>query len=164
MEHGQDRAGVVADGWLPHTVRAMAHLIAQRTSREVETTARDWRGCRTHARASSGSATSRHVVRGRRSASTPAVALGGVARRGHGKRGPRRGDAATSAAAERPRGPGRSARHRAAREISADHGRTRCPRGRERKPQRRAEYVPPGSARRSVVRAEPSGRRLERLR
>jgi hypothetical protein len=29
------RAGVVAGGWLPHTARAMAHLIAQGTSREL---------------------------------------------------------------------------------------------------------------------------------
>jgi len=32
------RAGVVADGWLPHTARAMAHLLAQGTSREAEAT------------------------------------------------------------------------------------------------------------------------------
>src|SRR5689334_4658848 len=35
------RAGVVADGWLPHTARAMAHLLAQGTSREAEATARE---------------------------------------------------------------------------------------------------------------------------
>jgi hypothetical protein len=35
------RAGVVADGWLPHTARAMAHLIAQGTSREAEVTGRE---------------------------------------------------------------------------------------------------------------------------
>jgi hypothetical protein len=35
------RAGVVADGWLPHTARAMAHLIAQGTSREAEATSRE---------------------------------------------------------------------------------------------------------------------------
>jgi hypothetical protein len=35
------RAGVVADGWLPHTARAMAHLIAQGTSREAEAIARE---------------------------------------------------------------------------------------------------------------------------
>jgi hypothetical protein len=34
------RAGVVADGWLPHTARAMAHLLAQGTSREAEATGR----------------------------------------------------------------------------------------------------------------------------
>jgi len=34
------RAGVVADGWLPHTARAMAHLVAQGTSREAEATVR----------------------------------------------------------------------------------------------------------------------------
>jgi hypothetical protein len=33
------RAGVVADGWLPHTARAMAHLLAQGTSREAEAAA-----------------------------------------------------------------------------------------------------------------------------
>jgi hypothetical protein len=35
------RVGVVADGWLPHTARAMAHLIAQGTSREAEVTGRE---------------------------------------------------------------------------------------------------------------------------
>jgi hypothetical protein len=35
------RAGVVADGWLPHTPRAMACLIAQATSREAEATGRE---------------------------------------------------------------------------------------------------------------------------
>jgi len=35
------RAGVVADGWLPHTARAMAHQVAQGTSREAEATARE---------------------------------------------------------------------------------------------------------------------------
>jgi hypothetical protein len=35
------RAGVVADGWLPHTARAMGHLIAQGTSREAEATRRE---------------------------------------------------------------------------------------------------------------------------
>jgi hypothetical protein len=35
------RAGVVADGWLPHTARAMAHMLAQGTSREAEATARE---------------------------------------------------------------------------------------------------------------------------
>jgi len=35
------RAGVVADGWLPHTARAMAHLLAQGTSREAEATGRE---------------------------------------------------------------------------------------------------------------------------
>jgi hypothetical protein len=35
------RAGVVADGWLPHTARAMAYLIAQGTSREAEATGRE---------------------------------------------------------------------------------------------------------------------------
>jgi hypothetical protein len=34
-------AGVVADGWLPYAARAMAHLIAQGTSREAEATARE---------------------------------------------------------------------------------------------------------------------------
>src|SRR3954469_14460824 len=33
--------GVVADGWLPHTARAMAYLIAQGTSREAEATGRE---------------------------------------------------------------------------------------------------------------------------
>jgi hypothetical protein len=36
------RAGVVADGWLPHTARAMAHQVAQGTSREAEATAREF--------------------------------------------------------------------------------------------------------------------------
>jgi hypothetical protein len=35
------RAGVVADGWLPHTARAMAYLLAQGTSREAEATGRE---------------------------------------------------------------------------------------------------------------------------
>jgi hypothetical protein len=35
------RAGVVADGWLPHTARAMAYLIAQGTSREAEAIGRE---------------------------------------------------------------------------------------------------------------------------
>ena len=35
------RAGVVSDGWLPHTARAMAHQVAQGTSREAEATARE---------------------------------------------------------------------------------------------------------------------------
>jgi hypothetical protein len=35
------RAGVVADGWLPHTARAMAYLLAQGTSREAEVTGRE---------------------------------------------------------------------------------------------------------------------------
>ena len=35
------RAGVVADGWLPYTARAMAHLIAKGTSREAEATSRE---------------------------------------------------------------------------------------------------------------------------
>lgn len=35
------RARVVVDGWLPHTARAMAHLLAQGTSREAEATGRE---------------------------------------------------------------------------------------------------------------------------
>ena len=35
------RAGVVEDGWLPATARAMGHLIQQGTSREAEATARE---------------------------------------------------------------------------------------------------------------------------
>jgi hypothetical protein len=35
------RAGVVGDGWLPHTARAMAHAVQQGTSREAEATARE---------------------------------------------------------------------------------------------------------------------------
>jgi hypothetical protein len=35
------RAGVIADGWLPHTARAMAHLLAQGTSREAEAIGRE---------------------------------------------------------------------------------------------------------------------------
>jgi hypothetical protein len=34
------RAGVVAEGWLPQTAQAMAHLLQQGTSREAEATAR----------------------------------------------------------------------------------------------------------------------------
>ena len=33
------RAGVVGDGWLPHTARAMAHAVQQGTSREAKATA-----------------------------------------------------------------------------------------------------------------------------
>src|SRR5216683_1087816 len=36
------RAGVVGDGWLPHTARAMAHAGQQGTSREAETRAQEW--------------------------------------------------------------------------------------------------------------------------
>jgi len=35
------RAGVVGDGWLPRTARAMAHLLAQGTSREAESTGKE---------------------------------------------------------------------------------------------------------------------------
>src|SRR3954470_24919173 len=35
------RAGVVADGWLPHTARAVAYLLAQGTSREAEASWRE---------------------------------------------------------------------------------------------------------------------------
>lgn len=35
------RAGVVADGWLPHTARAMAHEVQKATSREAEASARE---------------------------------------------------------------------------------------------------------------------------
>jgi hypothetical protein len=35
------RAGVVADGWLPRTARAMAHDVQKATSREAETSARE---------------------------------------------------------------------------------------------------------------------------
>jgi len=35
------RAGVVGEGWLPRTARAMAHLLAQGTSREAEDTAKE---------------------------------------------------------------------------------------------------------------------------
>lgn len=37
------RAGVVEDGWLPRTARAMAHQLQQATSREAEETARELR-------------------------------------------------------------------------------------------------------------------------
>src|SRR5216683_1629409 len=36
------RAGVVGDGWLPHTARAMAHAGQQGTSREAEAMAAEW--------------------------------------------------------------------------------------------------------------------------
>lgn len=36
------RAGVVADGWLPHTARVMAHQVQQGTSREAAATAREY--------------------------------------------------------------------------------------------------------------------------
>jgi hypothetical protein len=36
------RAGVVGDGWLPHTARAMAHAGQQGTSREAATLAKEW--------------------------------------------------------------------------------------------------------------------------
>src|SRR5207249_6949798 len=36
------RAGVVGDGWLPHTARGMAHAIQQGTSREAEASAREF--------------------------------------------------------------------------------------------------------------------------
>lgn len=35
------RSGVVGDGWLPRTARAMSYLLAQGTSREAETTSRE---------------------------------------------------------------------------------------------------------------------------
>jgi hypothetical protein len=37
------RAGVVADGWLPHTARAMAYLLVQGISREAEAVTRSGR-------------------------------------------------------------------------------------------------------------------------
>jgi hypothetical protein len=37
------RTGAVADGWLPHTARAMAHLLARGTSREAADTSRELR-------------------------------------------------------------------------------------------------------------------------
>ena len=36
------RAGVVADGWLPRTARAMAHAVQQGTSREAQATAKEF--------------------------------------------------------------------------------------------------------------------------
>jgi len=36
------RAGVVGDGWLPHTARVMAHEVQKGTSREAEATAREY--------------------------------------------------------------------------------------------------------------------------
>ena len=36
------RAGVVADGWLPRTARAMAYAVQQGTSREAESTAKEF--------------------------------------------------------------------------------------------------------------------------
>lgn len=36
------RSGVVADGWLPRTARAMAHAVQQGTSREAEATAKEF--------------------------------------------------------------------------------------------------------------------------
>ena len=36
------RAGVVGDGWLPHTARVMAHAMQQGTSREAEASAREF--------------------------------------------------------------------------------------------------------------------------
>src|SRR5256885_11170445 len=36
------RAGVVGDGWLPHTARGMAHAMQQGTSREAEASAREF--------------------------------------------------------------------------------------------------------------------------
>ena len=36
------RSGVVGDGWLPHTARAMAHAGQQGTSREAEAMAEEW--------------------------------------------------------------------------------------------------------------------------
>jgi len=36
------RAGVVGDGWLPHTARVMAHEMQQATSREAEASAREF--------------------------------------------------------------------------------------------------------------------------
>lgn len=37
------RAGVVGDGWLPQTARAMSFSLQQGTSREAEATAREWK-------------------------------------------------------------------------------------------------------------------------
>lgn len=36
------RAGVVGDGWLPHSARVMAHEVQQKTSREAEATATEY--------------------------------------------------------------------------------------------------------------------------
>src|SRR5580658_4747029 len=48
------RAGVVEDGWLPRTARAMAHGVQQGPSREAEAHARELGGCRIRGPASSG--------------------------------------------------------------------------------------------------------------
>ncbi|MBE7448263.1 MAG: hypothetical protein HS111_05070 [Kofleriaceae bacterium] len=52
------RAGVVGDGWLPQTARAMAHHVQRGTPREAKAGAAEMgRCCRTRSRASSGSPT-----------------------------------------------------------------------------------------------------------
>jgi hypothetical protein len=111
------RAGVVVDGWLPHTARAMAHLLAQGTSREAEATGASWCSC-----------VLAIELRARRSRGRDAVSAGAGADRGGADPGvplqSAHGLVATVArTAEVTSGPG-NAQHRGA-DVGISGGKTR---------------------------------------